>query len=129
MKKIKIFLLAVVATVFVACGGGVDTTTMSSGYLKGDEVVAAMKDPDAVIIDVRVKDQFDAGHIDGAKHIPLADIKNSIDILKPYKDKKIVFYCNSGNQSGQAAKILEDNGFKSVYNADGVKQYNYNLVK
>lgn len=129
MKKIKIFLLAVVVTVFVACGGGVDTTTLSSGYLKGDEVVAAMSDPNTVVVDVRVKDQFDAGHIEGAKHIPLADIKASTDIFKQYDGKKIIFYCNTGNQSGQAAKILEDKGFKNVFNADGVKEYSYNLVK
>lgn len=129
MKKFKLLLLAFVATFFVACGGNVDASKMSSGHLKGDEVVKAIGDSNSVIIDVRKKDQFDSGHIEGALNIPLADIDANMDKFKSYGDKKIIFYCNTGNQSGQAAKKLEEKGIKNVFNADGVKQYSYNLVK
>ncbi|WP_156108467.1 rhodanese-like domain-containing protein [Campylobacter sputorum] len=103
--------------------------TLSSQYLKGDEVVKEMSNPDSVIIDVRIKDQFNAGHIDGALNIPLADIDANMDKFKSLNGKKIIFYCNTGKQSGQAAKKLEEKGIQNVFNADGVKDYNYNLVK
>lgn len=128
MKSLKTIILAITAVFFVACGGG-DSTKLSSQYLKGDEVVKEMSNPDSVIIDVRIKDQFDAGHIDGALNIPLADIDANMDKFKSLNGKKIIFYCNTGKQSSQAAKKLEEKGIKNVFNADGVKNYNYNLVK
>lgn len=62
-----------------------------------------MSSPNTVVVDVRVKDQFDAGHI-SAKHIPLADIKASTDIFKQYDGKKIIFYCNTGNKVDKQLK-------------------------
>lgn len=128
MKSLKTLLLAFIALSFVACGGG-DSTKASSNYLKGDQVVKEIANPNSVIVDVRTKDQFDAGHIEGALNIPLADIDSNMDKFQGFNGKKIIFYCNTGKQSGQAAKKLEDKGIKNVYNADGIKNYNYNLVK
>lgn len=127
MKSLKVLFLAVVTTFFVACGG--DSTKISLNYLKGNEVVNEMNNPNSVIVDVRVKEQFDAGHIEGALNIPLAEIDTNMDKFQALDGKKIIFYCNTGNQSGKAAKKLEEKGIKNVFNADGVKNYNYNLVK
>lgn len=83
----------------------------------------------AIIIDVRLKEQYDAGHIDGSINIPLSEFEKGISKYVDSKDKKIVLYCNSGNQSRQALNKLLNAGYYEVYNAPGVKQYNYNLVK
>lgn len=46
------------------------------------------------------------------------------------KNKDIILYCRTGNRSGQAAKILSENGFTKVYNSvDGVDEYDFDLVK
>lgn len=49
-------------------------------------------------------------------------------MIEDKKDSKIILYCNSGKKSGQVAEILVNNGFKDVTNADGVKQFEYDLV-
>ena len=45
------------------------------------------------------------------------------------KDAKIIVYCNTGNRSGQALEKLKKLGYTNVSNAQGVKQYKYELVK
>ena len=98
--------------------------------MKGDEVVEAMKDTaNTVVIDARDAKDFAKGHIDGAINIFVDEAKDKLGELEQYKDKKVIVYCNSGNKSGKLAQFLVDNGFTDVYNADGVKQYEYNLVK
>ena len=98
--------------------------------MKGDEVVEAMKDTaNTVVIDARDAKDFAKGHIDGAINVFVDEAKDKLGELEQYKDKKVIVYCNSGKKSGKLAQFLVDNGFTDVYNADGVKQYEYNLVK
>ena len=98
--------------------------------MKGDEVVEAMKDTaNTVVIDARDAKDFAKGHIDGAINVFVDEAEDKLGELEQYKDKKVIVYCNSGNKSGKLAQFLVDNGFTDVYNADGVKQYEYNLVK
>ena len=97
--------------------------------IKGDELVEAMKDANTVVIDARDAKDFAKGHIDGAINVFVDEAKDKLGELEQYKDKKVIVYCNSGNKSGKLAQFLVDNGFTDVYNADGVKQYEYALVK
>lgn len=87
------------------------------------------KKDEVLIIDVRSEDEYKAGHIPNAINIFVDDLENNLDQISDYKDKPVIVYCNSGNKSGQAAKILVDNGFKDVIDAEGVKKYDYDLVK
>ena len=95
--------------------------------LTGEEVIEAKK-AGATIIDVRVKEQFNAGHIEGAINLPLASIREEISKYAT-KDKKIVLYCNSGNQSSKALDILNNLGYTNAYDGAGVREYGYDLVK
>ncbi|MDO4594947.1 MAG: rhodanese-like domain-containing protein [Tissierellia bacterium] len=81
-----------------------------------------------LVIDVRDEEEYDKGHITHAINISVDDIKEDLNKIEDYKDKSVVLYCNTGNRSGEAAKILVENGFKDVYNAEGVKEYDYELV-
>ena len=56
-------------------------------------------------------------------------IEKDIASKVPKKDTKIVLYCNTGNRSGQAFEKLKKLGYTNVSNAQGVKQYKYDLVK
>lgn len=93
------------------------------------EKLLEMQKEGAVIVDVRVENQYNEGHIKGAINLPLNKIQDEISEQVPQKDTKIVLYCNSGNQSGQALKVLLSMGYTNVYNAQGVREYNYKLVK
>ena len=67
-------------------------------------------DPGQVLlVDVREYYEFEADNF-GGKNIPLSEIPESIETFP--SGKKIVFYCNSGKRSLQAARLLEQSGYK-----------------
>jgi len=68
------------------------------------------------IIDVRTKEEYDTGHIKGAKLIPIDDFDKTLDKNPLPQDKKILVYCHSGNRSRTASTSLIARGFKDVYN-------------
>lgn len=71
------------------------------------------------IIDVREPEEHEAFNI-GGKLIPLGRFKeDDIEELEELKEQEVIVYCRSGNRSGQAALILEDQGFKNVKNLVG----------
>lgn len=81
-------------------------------------------DEGAFLVDVRSPGEFAQGHVEGSVNIPLDTVQTQ---LAQFKDKKnIVVFCRSGNRSGQAKVILEQNGFSNVYNGgswEDVNQY------
>jgi rhodanese-related sulfurtransferase/predicted transcriptional regulator len=56
-----------------------------------EELIARMRVGEVVLIDVRPREEFDAGHIDGARSIPLAELEQRLAELPP--DREIVAYC------------------------------------
>ena len=81
-------------------------------------------DEGAFLVDVRSPVEFAQGHVEGSVNIPLDTIQSK---LAQFKGKKnIVVFCRSGNRSGQAKVILEQNGFSNVVNGgswEDVNQY------
>lgn len=75
------------------------------------------KGEDFVVLDVRTRDQYKIKHIKGAVNIPLEMLQNKMNLLP--KDKQIIVYCNSGVSSNIAQNILQQNGFRKVYNLSG----------
>jgi len=73
----------------------------------------------AVILDIRDQDEFAAGHIRDARHIPLKDLKSRISELDKFKSKSVIVVCSSGAQSARAASQLKSAGFTEVYSLDG----------
>ena len=73
----------------------------------------------ALVLDVREPDEYQAGHVLNAKSIPLGKLKERIDELKKYQDKPIVVVCRSGNRSGSACAALGKQGFMQACNLAG----------
>lgn len=73
----------------------------------------------AVIVDVRENDEWNAGHIAGAIHIPLGEISNHLPELSKYQNSPVIMQCRSGARSAKAADILAKAGFTKVHNLDG----------
>ena len=73
----------------------------------------------AIIVDVRETDEWNAGHIAGAIHIPLGEIQNRVTELTQYQSRPIITQCRSGVRSAKAADLLKMAGFTKVYNLDG----------
>jgi rhodanese-related sulfurtransferase len=74
----------------------------------------ALKENGAIIIDVRTPQEFDHGHIQGSKNIPLDKIQREVKTIKGY-NKPIITVCKSGARSGMAKSILKSAGVE-VYN-------------
>ena len=73
----------------------------------------------ARIIDVRTPSEFKDEAYPGAVNIPLATLPARMHELEP-RTTPIVLYCASGARSGQAMRLLTQNGFTDVVNAGGL---------
>jgi rhodanese-related sulfurtransferase len=74
---------------------------------------------DAVVIDVREANEFAAGHVLGAKNLPLARLVSpGADALKR-KDRPVIVYGDAGDRALKAAAALKKQGFARVLNLSG----------
>ncbi|HVE68750.1 MAG TPA: rhodanese-like domain-containing protein, partial [Solirubrobacteraceae bacterium] len=67
-----------------------------------------------VLVDIREAEEYDAGHIPGAVHVPRSYLESRIENAVADRDAHVVLYCASGNRSALAAKTLEDLGYENV---------------
>src|SRR5919199_3541679 len=76
--------------------------------------------PGFVLVDVRETDEWDAGHLPGAKHVPRGHLESRIEGAAPDRSTPVVLYCASGNRSALAARTLRDElGYESVESLRG----------
>lgn len=71
-----------------------------------------------IILDVRSKNEFAAGHIKGSLNIPVDQLAGNLAKLKD-KNKPVITCCASGMRSAMAKNILKSNGYKEVHNGGG----------
>jgi sulfur-carrier protein adenylyltransferase/sulfurtransferase len=73
-----------------------------------------------VLVDVRELDEWDAGHLPGAKHVPRGHLESRIEGAAPDRSQRLVLYCASGNRSALAARTLEQElGYEHVESMTG----------
>ncbi len=76
---------------------------------------AAAVPADAALLDVREQDEWDAGHVAGALHIPIGEV---VARLGELPDEKLYVLCRVGGRSAQVVQYLVQNGREAV-NVDG----------
>jgi rhodanese-related sulfurtransferase len=76
---------------------------------------------DAVILDVREPEEWAAGHVEGATHVPLGEVPQRLGEL-PDADPLYVI-CRSGNRSGRAVAWLGQQGVETVNIAGGMRAW------
>ncbi|HRC27552.1 MAG TPA: rhodanese-like domain-containing protein, partial [Alphaproteobacteria bacterium] len=75
---------------------------------------------DVLFIDVREREEWDEGHIEGAVHLPLSALRSNPSALCiPRTEKPCVVYCRIGARSVSAAQILIRQGMGNIYNLSG----------
>jgi rhodanese-related sulfurtransferase len=84
---------------------------MSVREITANEATTLLED-DAILIDVRQENEWDAGHAPMATLIPLAEIADHLDELP--RDRLIICACRSGGRSLRAATYLQEQGFDVV---------------
>jgi len=73
----------------------------------------------ALVLDLRSKDSFDAGHIGDARNVPAADLGSQADTLKKWREKNVITYDESGSGGPNAVRTLTKLGFTKVFNLQG----------
>jgi molybdopterin/thiamine biosynthesis adenylyltransferase/rhodanese-related sulfurtransferase len=82
--------------------------------------VADLLNNGVALIDVRESEEYAAGHLPGAKHVPRGYLESRIDGAVPDRDQRVVLYCASGQRSALAAHTLADElGFSNVQSMTG----------
>ena len=82
------------------------------------------------ILDVRTKDEYDGGHIPGAKLIPVQVLPAKIFELEKYKDMPVLVYCASGGRSPRAVDTLANNDFTNIYHLSrGISSWRYSVTR
>ena len=93
--------------------GSVDVTT--------EQTAEALADGSAQVIDVREPHEWDAGHIDGMRHVPVGQLQaeaGSIDQGTP-----VVFSCKTGGRSTMAAQAFRAAGYRAFSVDGGIEKW------
>jgi rhodanese-related sulfurtransferase len=73
------------------------------------------------LIDVRGPDEWDAGRIEGARHIPLGEIGARLDEID--RSRPVVAVCRSGARSGKVVDALRARGYAAHNLAGGMQAW------
>ena len=74
----------------------------------------------AILLDVRTREEYASGHIEGSRNLPLDEIDRVDSVIK---DKNIPLYvhCLSGGRSARAAAYLKGKGYREVHDIGGIR--------
>ncbi len=87
--------------------------------MNSTEAVVLMNRSKPLILDVRDAAEFVAGHIQGAKHIPVAELLGRIKEIEKFKDKPVLVHCQKGMRAKAACSILKAQQFTQLNNLQG----------
>ena len=93
---------------------------MDSDYTP-NEVAELLSRDEVDLIDVREPDEYEAGRIARARHIPLAQLPEEVADLN--RERPIVFYCRSGSRSAMATEAFRASGFTAYNLAGGITEW------
>ena len=115
-KRTSIIMLAVVAVIAVLAAFNTQDFFRRDNYADvtvNEAWELIQSEPELVVLDVRTQTEYDDGHIEGAINIPVEEIADRLSELSA--DDDILVYCRTGNHSGTAVRIMEENGFSKIY--------------
>ena len=132
MKKILLLVLAASLAISAVCLA--QSPANAEGYQKitPQQAKARMAEPGVIVLDVRMQQEYDAGHIANAVLLPLPLIEAgdaAVARVLPDKDVEILVYCRSGRRSAIAANTLINMGYTNVLDFGGINDWPYEVVK
>jgi len=78
----------------------------------------------AIALDIRDREEHEAGHIPGSVHISRGKLEMNVEATLPNLDAVILCYCNAVNRGALSAASLQDMGYKNArYIAGGMNGY------
>jgi len=76
---------------------------------------------EAFLLDVREPDEWDAGHANNARHIPMGEVAERLAELP--QDGTVYVVCRSGGRSERVTQYLNQNGWDAVNVAGGMRSW------
>src|SRR5215468_2468302 len=87
--------------------------------ISSQDAATKLNSGEAVVVDVRDKDEWDEGHIPGATHISRGTIELEIEEKASDPNAMIICHCGGGGRSALAAENLQKMGYKNVHSMAG----------
>jgi len=114
------FLRTLLAALLLLTGIACHAETPIVGTITPVELAQRLKEPNPpVILDVRTREEYGAGHIDTAVNLPHDELERRLGEIPGSKSSEIVVYCRSGKRARIAEKILVEKGYKNIKDLDG----------
>jgi rhodanese-related sulfurtransferase len=85
----------------------------------GPQEVIQLMNQGATLLDLRAQQEYQQGHISGARHFDAGQLSAAADTLKRYKERALIVYCDRGASAGAAVRSLTKQGFTKVFNLRG----------
>lgn len=121
---VVVVVLAVVAAPALAACGGEEVPDRAAAQVAGasydaPEFADRMVRPGTVLLDVRTPEEFAAGHIEGARNLPMSapDFQERVAALDPGATYAV--YCRTDVRSGRALEALAEQGLTDVFDLEG----------
>ncbi len=106
-----------------------DGVTAAYRRISAEEAKVRLDSGDPILlVDVRTRSEYEAGHIQGAILLPNEDIGLERPESLPDPDAEILLYCRSGNRSRQAVLKLLKLGYTKVFDLGGISAWPYGTV-
>ncbi|WP_314220125.1 rhodanese-like domain-containing protein [Streptomyces zaehneri] len=110
-------------SIFRRARGGLGRVSAAEAATRTGHGNAAASGADAVLLDVREPDEWQAGHAPGAVHLPLPRLAAGAALPAHAQARPVVVICRSGNRSRQAAEILAARGSQAVDVIGGMREW------
>ncbi len=90
-----------------------------AGSLNANQAVQLMNREKAMVVDVCSPEEFAAGHVAGAKNVPLGDLEAKLPGLVKNKTTPVILVCASGMRSRRAVAIAKKLGYDNSHSLTG----------
>ena len=94
-------------------------TKKNIAEISPQDAAAKLESGEAVVVDVRDKDEWNEGHIPGAIHMSRGTIEVDIEEKVPDTNAMIICHCGGGGRGALATESLQKMGYKNVRNMAG----------
>ncbi len=105
-----------------------DNSKRSGKAVSPAEATLMINKENALVLDIRDKKDFSAGHLANAMNIPFTSLASRLDELNAHKERPVILVCKTGQTVSVAGKMLREKGFNAVRMSGGMMEWtNLNL--